>query len=379
MLKILIITSGFGCGVTNYTKKLIFELKKHKNIELECSELRPGFFRLYLLREIFQKKPDIIHIQHEIVMFDDFLGISSIMIYMYAIFMRKKIVTTFHTVKSLINFENEIAGKYLRYPGIVFFAKQFIKYSFKLIDHFSDRIIVLTEASKSVLEKEYKIRNVKYIFHGFFNTENVDMDDITAFRKELGIGLDEKVILLFGYPFEKKGYHHVIKSLPHVIKKHPKTKVVITGGIANADPDQTISYLTILKKLSIELGVEKHVIFTDYIPDEKVPHLIASSQLAVFPFEDRQTASGSLLTVYPYKKPLVVSDIPVMDFLDDEVDSIKVEKGNENEIASAINLIFDDPNITNKLQSNMNDRIESLSIGKMAEEHFKLYKELAAI
>jgi glycosyltransferase involved in cell wall biosynthesis len=366
------ITSGLECGITRYTKELISEISK-KHIKVDCVPLNPGIFRFNILRDIIRLKPDIVHIQHEIVMFDKFFGVTSFFIYLYAFLTRRKTVTTFHTVKSLENFENEIADKY-RSPIRIPFAKLFIKFSFKMVSLFSAQIIVLTETAKNVLKNEYKIKNVVYIPHGFFDPCEVDNEALSKFREVLGLKSNDEMLLLFGYPFENKGYEYVIKSLPLVLKRHPEAKLVITGGIAHADPEQCITYISELKEMARRLMVELSIIFTDYIPDEDVPYLIMSADVGIFPFKSRQSASGALSTVYPYKKPIIVSDIPVFDFLEDKNDCIKVNVKNEEELAGAINLIFDNPEMSSKLRKNIDRRINVLSIERAAREHMNIYK-----
>ena len=374
MLKILMITSGLECGITRYTKELTSEIIK-THIKVDCVPLNPGIFRFNILRDIIRLKPDIVHIQHEIVMFDKFFGVTSFFIYMYAFLTMRKAVTTFHTVKSLENFENEIADKYCS-PILIPFAKLFIKFSFKMISLFSAQIIVLTETAKNVLKNEYKIKNVVYIPHGFFNIDGIDNDVLSKFREALGLKSTDKMLLLFGYPFENKGYEYVINSLPLVLKRHPEAKLVITGGIAHADPDQCLSYTSMLKALAKRLMVDYAIIFTDYIPDEDVPYLISSADVAIFPFKARQSASGAFSTVYPYKIPVIVANIPVFDFLEDKKDCIKVNVENEEELAGAVNQILDKSNLLSKVCEKLDRKMEDLSIERIAKKHVRLYNDI---
>ncbi|MHA2324384.1 MAG: glycosyltransferase, partial [Promethearchaeota archaeon] len=370
------ITSGLKCGITDYTKNLISELRKFENSEVQYYELQQGIFRFSLLSDILRSDAKIVHIQHEIVMFDRFFGLTSLFIYFYARLMRKKIITTFHSVKSLSNFENEIASRYRKNRIIISFAKIYLKILFKLTSLSSDRILVLSKSAKDVLENEYNIKNISYIFHGFFNPIESDDNTVSLLRKKLGLDSSDKIILLFGYPFENKGYHRVIESMPYVLKKHPEAKIIITGGIGLADPEQCLDYLNRLKQMSKDLKVNSSVIFTEYIPDEEVPCLLSISVIAIFPFEDRQTASGSVATVYSYRIPMIVSDIDAFDFLENGKDCIKIKLGNEMEIVNAINLLLGDFRLCNKFKKNMEARLETKSIKKAAEEHIQVYRQI---
>jgi glycosyltransferase involved in cell wall biosynthesis len=352
MTKIFMITSGLKCGITDYTKNLISELRKFENSEVQYYELQQGIFRFSLLSDILRSDAKIVHIQHEIVMFDRFFGLTSLFIYFYARLMRKKIITTFHSVKSLSNFENEIASRYRKNRIIISFAKIYLKILFKLTSLSSDRILVLSKSAKDVLENEYNIKNISYIFHGFFNPIESDDNTVSLLRKKLGLDSSDKIILLFGYPFENKGYHRVIESMPYVLKKHPEAKIIITGGIGLADPEQCLDYLNRLKQMSKDLKVNSSVIFTEYIP------------------------SGSVATVYSYRIPMIVSDIDAFDFLENGKDCIKIKLGNEMEIVNAINLLLGDFRLCNKFKKNMEARLETKSIKKAAEEHIQVYRQI---
>jgi glycosyltransferase involved in cell wall biosynthesis len=374
MLNILMITPNIRCGIDIYTENLVRELKKKAKISINSVPLKPGFFRFYVLGDIIKKKSDIVHIQHEIMTFDRFLGLTAILIFLYTFLTRRKTITTFHTVKSIANFETEIASQYRKNRFLMFLAKHFIKYSFTLVSFFSDQIIVLTKNARDVLEKEYEIRNAVYIPHGFFNPTKVNEKELYKFRASLGIGPNDKVILLFGFAYEFKGYHHVIKSLPSFLKNHPETKLVITGSVSQTDPKQCENYLSILKKMAKSLNLEHNVIFTNYIPDEEVPTLITSSDVVIFPYDPTQSASGTVSTVLPYKKPIIVSNTPAFDFLENGVDCIKVNVKEEKELASSIGLLFDNPVVSNRLRKNIERKVRDMSIENVAEEHMHIYK-----
>jgi glycosyltransferase involved in cell wall biosynthesis len=364
------------CGITDYTKNLMTELKKIENIEINYLELKPGIFRFNLFKNFLNNGYDIIHIQHEIVMFDGYFGLTSLFIYLYIFALRKKAVTTFHTIKSLSNFKNEIASKYSKNPVVIFIAKEYLKVLFKITSIFSSKILVLSRGGECVLKKEYKIKNVRYIPHGFFNPTVIDDKKIFSVRKKLGFDFDDKIILLFGYPFEKKGYHYVLQAFPQILKSNPEAKIVITGAVGLADPGQCLNYLDRLKKISTELNVNSRVVFTGYIANAEVPCLIALSDMAIFPFEERQTASGSIATVYSYKIPIIVSDIKTFDFLENEIDCVKINiRDNESIIRAAIRLLGD-PEFCEELKKNMEKKFKNMSIEKSGKELARLYAEI---
>lgn len=378
MLNILVITSGLErCGIASYTENLIREMNKIDKIKIDCLRLKPDMSRFCVLKEIIRKKPDIVHVQHELMIFDRFCGLTALPIYLFTFLTKKKTVTTFHTVKSLTNFENEVAEGYSKNPILMLFAKNIIKFLFKMTNLLSNKIIVLTESAKNTLETDYKINNVVYIPHGFYDPIRVkgNEKELCKFKEEFGVKAKEKIILLFGFAFEFKGYHRVINSLPKLLK-HTKVKLVITGGTADTDPLQCKNYLYKLREMVKELNLEQDVIFTDYMPDDTVPYLLTISDVAIFPYNVHHSASGSLSTVYPYKVPIIVSDIPAFDFLENGKDCIKVDANNEDELVEAINLILNNNCISTKLREYMTEKIFFYSIESVAKAHLSIYKNM---
>ena len=125
------------------------------------------------------------------------------------------------------------------------------------------------------------------------------------------------------------------------------------------------------------LNMEHNVIFTSYIPDDRVPDLITASDVVIFPYDSTWSASGAVSTVLPYKKPIIVSNIPAFNFLRNGVDCIKVNVKEEKELANSICLLFDTPEISNRLSKNIERKVKDMSIEKAVDKHILIYKRLA--
>lgn len=62
-----------------------------------------------------------------------------------------------------------------------------------------------------------------------YDPTSVDQEDVRALRESYGIGDDEKMILFLGRLITVKGADRLVMAMPSILKKVPKTKLVIVG------------------------------------------------------------------------------------------------------------------------------------------------------
>ncbi|MBA2938508.1 glycosyltransferase family 4 protein [Paenibacillus sp. CGMCC 1.16610] len=99
-------------------------------------------------------------------------------------------------------------------------------------------------------------------------------------KGELGIPPGFHVVLFVGRLLPKKGCHHLINAMKLVIRKYPKTALVIIGSKWYGD--RTIStYVTKLRKRA--LAVSSYIYFTNFIPVDRLPSYYTMSDVLVVP------------------------------------------------------------------------------------------------
>ena len=98
-------------------------------------------------------------------------------------------------------------------------------------------------------------------------------------RSELGIG-KSKMVLYTGRLIPEKGVHILIKAMKRLLKKFPDSKLVICGSSWFGDESKT-PYIRELEQLSME--IKNNVIFTGYIPQEKLARIYSAADLFVCP------------------------------------------------------------------------------------------------
>ncbi|WP_188175377.1 glycosyltransferase family 4 protein [Paenibacillus sedimenti] len=99
-------------------------------------------------------------------------------------------------------------------------------------------------------------------------------------KGKLGIPLDYNVILFVGRLVSKKGCHHLIEAMRFVIKKNPKTALVIVGSKEIGTSIHT-NYIHGLKERAKQIS--KHIHFTDFLPVNELPDYYTMSDVFVCP------------------------------------------------------------------------------------------------
>ena len=97
-------------------------------------------------------------------------------------------------------------------------------------------------------------------------------------RSMYKISSDTFVVGFIGRIIERKGVDLLIKAFENVLHRYPNSYLVIVGG---NDSSLTIDLIETYKKLSVKLGIEKHVTFTGFQSD--VRPMIRDFNLSVMP------------------------------------------------------------------------------------------------
>ncbi len=148
-------------------------------------------------------------------------------------------------------------------------------------------------------------------------------------RRQLKLGLDEKVLLFFGFVREYKGLKHLIRALPEVVGRLGDIRLLIVGEFAEDKKD----YLSIIDKLGVSRFIE---IYDSYIPDQEVEKYFASCDLVVLPYESA-TQSGIVQIAYGFEKPVLATRVGGLpEAVADGRTGYLVEPGDSRQIAQGI-------------------------------------------
>ena len=142
----------------------------------------------------------------------------------------------------------------------------------KVIYDECDLLIATTPQQRDIVQaSEYDVpaEKVKVIPPGYDDTRFFPIS--LASREALKRDLDAEgpIILALGRMAHNKGYDLLIRSMPVVVERVPEARLLLAVG--SSEPSKReIEQIDELRQLAGELGIEKQVMFRDYIPDEQL-------------------------------------------------------------------------------------------------------------
>jgi len=178
-----------------------------------------------------------------------------------------------------------------------------------------------------------------------------------------------KVLLTVGRLVERKGHDKVIAALAEVLKEIPDLVYIIAGK----GPHEENLKLKIKK-----LKLEERVLFTGFVPDEKLPSLYKACDLFIMPArqigQDVEGFGLVYLEANSFQKPVIAGKSGgVPDAVVDGLNGLLVDPTNEKEIGKAIIKLITDPKLMNKLGVQGERRVkEEFQWRKQAEKFIKL-------
>lgn len=282
----------------NYSKKVILQISENKSSDYLAAARK--------LNEMSEVK--LISVQHEFGIFGADYG-KNLLVFLNEI--KKPVAVTLHTVLPKPNDE--------------------IKEVMRKIINRADRLIVMTNTSKELLETVYgaPTGKIAIVYHGI---HPLPFTDGKAAKLALGF-LNKKVLSTFGLLNRGKGIENAISALPKIIEAYPDTVYLVIGVThpvvlrqeGEAYRNQLIAHV-------YQLGVQDHVIFyNEYLEtDELLKFLQATDVYLSLSQNTDQAVSGTLTyalgtgrpvisTPFMQAKELITPEVGVLvDFKDSE-------------------------------------------------------------
>lgn len=210
---------------------------------------------------------------------------------------------------------------------------------------------------------------IKVIKNGaMIEKKSVTPEQKAQAREELGLGVDENVMIFVGHMLKYKNLAFVIKSFKLAKGNGFKGKLLAVGGGAD---------LKYLKKVALSLGIEKDVIFTGQVKDrKKITNLYAASDLfvmaSIFDNDPLVVVEAACLGV----PGLVIENTGCSNRIEDNVSGF-LSKNDTEDFAKKIIEVFSDREKLEKISANAREMVPS-TWEDTVTEHLKLYKELIA-
>lgn len=301
------------------------------------------------------KGADVIHIQHEysIYKFDDRLPSL-----LHRLDANAKKIITIHCVRPAQFSERGAVDEN-------FAAK---------IAQLADMVIVHLESQKAILTRlGIPSGKIHIIPHG---TE-LSNEDKEASRKRLGLPIDAKILLMFGFVKKHKCLHIVLESIVEILEKFKDIYLFVAGSLAPIASQEDRDYAEYVGKRIAELGLQKNVIYPNrFFPNEDVPYLLRASDIVLFPYyEEDRSASGSFHLALGAKKPVIASRIPKFEELRNICDELLVLPYNSSGIAGITIRLFEDPKFRQYVINRTEEYRKLTSWRAIASQHLQLYKK----
>jgi len=120
-------------------------------------------------------------------------------------------------------------------------------------------------------------------------------------RRMVGIGVDEKIILFFGFIRRYKGLDLLIEAMPEIARRVPDVRLVVAGEYYE-DPEP---YRQAIERSGMSDRITMH---TDYVPNEDVATWFSASDVIVLPYR-HATNSGIVQIAYNFAVPAIVTAV----------------------------------------------------------------------
>lgn len=346
---------------------------------VKCWRRNSLFYPLSIFRETIRQRPDIVHVQHEYLLYGRPYrsGLFTLLLF-FLLLARKKVVVTMHSVIPVRSLTPEFFEVYSVGRSMSLVKKLCTIGVTKLIGAMSALVVVHKSAAKRELVENYGLApgKVAIVSHGV-ELAAKDLDPEACKRD---IGLDGgPLVTFFGFVRPGKRIEDAIQALPTVLQKNPSVRLVIAGGCHNYLTPEGQGYFRKLELLTDQLQLRDSVVFTKrFLGEEELPRWLAASDIFLLPYgSDIISSSGVLATVAEYGKPIIVTDIPHFSEVKEEGLGIMIREGDEESFAFAVNLLLSDAGLRRELGLRLRGWAERNSWTRTAHMTMDIYRAVA--
>ena len=300
----MVTTVGPNCGIAAYSEELVRNLDPL--VSLTVHPITPGRQPVehYKAQAELLNEADVIHIQHEHSFWGGILpGHSAFWEFRYLL--KKPVVVTVHTTTSLAAMLRlrEERRPHIKLAKLYLTMKKRYRDSVEIAPFVTGRAIVHTEEGRrQLIERGASPQYVHMIPAGVPDPLPADSEG-RAFREKFNLG-ERRLITLFGYTANTKGYEVVLEALPQIPQD---VAFVIAGGPRNPDQEE---YIKELMSQVAARGLEDRVFYTGYLTDPEVAEAMCASEIVMAP-HTLATGSYSVMIPLSYGKPVVASDLAI--------------------------------------------------------------------
>jgi len=313
-----------------------------------------------IIRVITERSPEIVHVQHGLSIFypdDRFLNLLE------QLRKRTRLVLTLHAV-----FTDGTSGLQDMTMGEE-------EYHYRMSQLVDAIVAHQTSMREALIAQGVDGQLIHVIPHG---TEILEQVDTRKARRRLGLPVDGRIILSFGFFGGRKNIELLIDALPHVLHEVPDVYLFVSGYVREWIRED-VEKRELYEERAEQLGVRDHVIFAKrFIPDNEIHLVFSAVDVAAFPYSEAYfSASGSLHLAIGAFQPVVVSRTPKFEEVWREISSeMAFDPNRPPELANILVRLL----IDSEFRESMTTRVKSYALNTswdvIARAHLQLYDSL---
>lgn len=176
-------------------------------------------------------------------------------------------------------------------PGDTAFTKYFVK----PVDAF------VTMSNKVMNDlKQFTSKPAQTVVHPLYDNFGERLSKEEA-RKHLGLPVNERIILFFGFIRDYKGLDILLKAMTDEKIKASGIKLLVAGEFYN----NRKVYDDIISELNLH---EQLILRTEFISDSEVKYYLSAADFVIQPYKNA-TQSGVTPLAYHFEKPMLVTNV----------------------------------------------------------------------
>lgn len=242
-----------------------------------------------------------------------------------------------------------------------------IKFFNSFFSKFVDKIICVSEAVKTSLEKEGISSNKLQVIYNGVDTKYYKPIEDNYLRRELCLNKNTLVLTTISRFNKEKGHDFLIEVIRELRKNIEDFKVLLVGEGEEEDK---------IKQKVEEYGLRDYIIFLGYRED--ILEILSVTDIYISPSEN-EAISFSILEALSSGKVVVATEVGgVPEIFKNRDIGVLVPYGEIKEFANAIVHLNNNGDLYERKKSNSRKVVENnFSLNKMIEETLRLYKTLA--
>ena len=238
-----------------------------------------------------------------------------------------------HTLAFLAFWGTKVRRLVTRRVDFSIFRHSFLKLSGIKYRFMADYYIAISRKIKEVLVADGIAAERIFVVHSGIDPDRFSAETGRGLISEFAIKNDEKVVINVAHLAGHKGQKYLVRSIPEVLKRFPRTRFFIVGGG---------ELMQELKALAVSLGLSNELVFTGFREDVGAFYRLAD----LFVMSSVEEGLGTaVLDALAMGKPVVAtSSGGIPEMITDGENGRLVPAKNPSALADGISELLADPN-----------------------------------